>query len=450
VASQQAQLVAVLGALVALLAGLGFALYLGRLLRHVTGQAAVLERTLAEREQADLALQDREGQLRQAQKMEAVGRLAGGVAHDFNNMLAAITGYGSLALAGIEPEQVRVRHALEQVQVAAGRAAALTAQLLSFSRQQVLQPKVLEINQLVSGLTGMLGPLLGASIRLRVDLDPRAGAVEADPGQLEQVITNLVVNGRDAMPAGGEITISTGPADPAEVPAALAPGHYLALTVADSGEGMDEQTQSRALDPFFTTKEQGKGTGLGLATVHGIVTQSGGELRIESRPGCGTTIVVYLPCSEASPAQPTAAPASAPAGGSETVLLVEDDQVIQALLLEVLSQEGYDVLAASDGAQALALAARSELHLDLLITDMTMPGMSGRELAHRIQPLQPGLPVIYISGYSQDPTLGEDAQAGRITYLQKPFTPTDILRTIRTTLTPPGTHTNTNLAAQLP
>src|SRR4029077_5381620 len=237
--------------------------------------------------QTHAVLQDREHQLRQAQKTEAVGRLAGGVAHDFNNMLLAIIGYGALALADVEPQHGGIRHALEQIELAAGRAAGLTAQLLAFSRQQVLQPQVIDVNGLVSGLTGMLRPLLGATIELRLDLDPGAGAVGADPGQLEQVITNLVVNGRDAMPGGGKITISTAKADASDLPGALTEGQYVAITVADTGEGMDEETQSRALDPFFTTKEQGKGTGLGLATVHGIVIQSGGELRIDSAPGAG-------------------------------------------------------------------------------------------------------------------------------------------------------------------
>jgi signal transduction histidine kinase/CheY-like chemotaxis protein len=390
---------------------------------------------VAEQNERLLQLDRMKDELRQAQKMEAIGRLAGGVAHDFNNMLLAISGYGALALAEIEPEQGRVRHALEQVETAAGRAAALTSQLLSFSRQQVLRPQVLDINSLMNGLTDMLRPLLGSTIELQVDLHPRAGSIEADPGQIEQVITNLVVNSRDAMPGGGRITIATAPADPTTIPATLAPGHYLALSVTDTGEGMDEETLSRALDPFFTTKEQGKGTGLGLATVHGIVTQSGGQIRIDSRPGGGTEIAIFLPCAEATaPAASSIETPTALARGNETILLVEDDQVVQSLLLDILARHGYQVVVASDGAQALEAAARIDLGPDLLVTDLTMPGMTGRDLACRLQSGYPGLPVIYISGHNQDAVLNEDDESRRNTFLQKPFTPNEILRTIRDVL----------------
>jgi signal transduction histidine kinase/ActR/RegA family two-component response regulator len=428
----QARLVAIL----ALLAALGFAIYVYRLLRQVTRQADDLQRTLAEREQTHAALQDREHQLRQAQKTEAVGRLAGGVAHDFNNMLLAIIGYGALALADVEPQQGGIRHALEQIELAAGRAAGLTAQLLAFSRQQVLQPQIIDVNGLVNGLTGMLRPLLGATIDLRLDLDPSAGAVGADPGQLEQVITNLVVNGRDAMPGGGKITISTAKADASDLPGALMHGQYVAISVADTGEGMDEETQSRALDPFFTTKEQGKGTGLGLATVHGIVTQSGGEIRIESAPGAGTTISVYLPSTDAEPAVAVAAAPTVSSGGTETVLLVEDDPVVQLLLYDVLVQAGYKVSVAGDGAQALALVERMDVTPDLLLTDLVMPRMGGRELARELQPFYPAMRQIYMSGFTEDVALYDDAEAGRVTFVQKPFTPNDILRTIRAVLAP--------------
>jgi two-component system cell cycle sensor histidine kinase/response regulator CckA len=440
-AARQAQLVAILGAIVALITGLGFAVYVSRLLRRVTGQARVLERTLAEREHAHVMLQDRDQQLRQAQKMEAIGRLAGGVAHDFNNMLLAITGYGALALADVEPGPGRVRHALEQIELAAGRAAALTSQLLAFSRQQVRQPQVVDVNRLVGGLTGMLKPLLGGTVQLHLDLDPRAGAVEADPGQLEQAITNVVLNSRDAMPAGGRIAISTSTADASDISTAEPHIDYMSITVTDTGEGMDEETKSRALDPFFTTKEQGKGTGLGLATVHGIVTQSGGELRIDSAPGQGTAIAIYLPRTTKSPDAPeieSASAASAATRGSETVLLVEDDRVARALLFDVLTQHGYDVLVASDGEEALAVAAEADVPPDLLITDVVMPVIGGRVLAERMQSVHPEMRVIYISGYTQDSALYEAAEAGLITFLQKPFKPDDILRTIRAVLPPPA------------
>jgi signal transduction histidine kinase len=434
-ASREARVVAIVGVFLAIAAGLGFVVYVSGLLRRVLRQSGELERTLEEREETHAALHDRDRQLRQAQKMEAVGRLAGGVAHDFNNMLLAITGYGALALTEIEPAQSSVRHALEQIELAAGRAAALTAQLLAFSRQQVIQPQAVDINGLVNGLTAMLRPMLGATIELHVELGPSAGAVSADPGQLEQVITNLVVNARDAMPAGGRITIAAAKAGAADVPTSLPPGEYAAILVTDTGEGMDEETQSRALDPFFTTKEQGKGTGLGLATVHGIVAQSHGDIRIESAPGAGTTIAIYLPMTLELPAR-VATEVIGPRGGTETVLLVEDDQVVQSLLLDVLVRNNYEVVAASDGAQALAAAARTDVPPDLLLTDMVMPGVGGRELANELQTLYPEMRAIYMSGYSQDASLYESAASGQITFLQKPFTPDDILRTIREVLDP--------------
>ncbi|MDX6504739.1 MAG: two-component system, cell cycle sensor histidine kinase and response regulator CckA, partial [Gaiellaceae bacterium] len=436
--AHQARVVAIVGAVIAVLAGLAFVGYVSRLLRHATRQALVLARTLDEREQTYATLQDRELQLRQAQKTEAVGLLAGGIAHDFNNMLLAITGHGALALEELEPEQGRVRHSLEQIAIAAGRAAALTSQLLAFSRQQVVQRQAVDVNGLVTGLTEMLRPLLGARFELVVDLDPRAGFVEADPGPLEQVITNLVVNGRDAMSGGGRIAIGTRPVDAAAVPRALAPGSYCVLTVTDSGGGMDEETQSRAFDPFFTTKEQGKGTGLGLATVHGIVTQGGGDVQIESEPGVGTTIAVYFPCTDAAPLATDDKAPSVADGGSETVLLVEDDLVIQALLVDVLRRDGYEVMAAGNGAEALALIELSDRSPELLITDMAMPGMTGGELASLLRPLYPSLRVIYMSGYNNDAALSEAAETGEATFLQKPFTPSEILGTIRIVLALPA------------
>jgi signal transduction histidine kinase/ActR/RegA family two-component response regulator len=433
-ASGQARVVAIFGGLLALAAGLAFAAYVAGLLRHVRRQADVLAQTLEEREQTHAALQERESQLRQAQKMEAVGRLAGGVAHDFNNMLLAITGYGELALTEVEPEQLRVRHALEQINLASGRAAGLTAQLLAFSRQQILQTQAVDLNPLIEGLTGMLRPLLGETVDLRLELTESATTVEADPGQLEQVITNLVVNARDAMPNGGRVTIATADADPSDLPLGLARGSYVAVKVVDTGSGMDEDTLAHALEPFFTTKEQGKGTGLGLATVHGIVTQTGGDIRIVSALGRGTSIEVYLPSTNAIAGADGDIDHPVAVAGNETVLLVEDDSVVQALLVDVLASHGYNVIAASDGGEAIEEAVARGTCGDLVVTDMVMPGMSGRELINRLRTMHPDVRALYMSGYTQDAELYEDAETGRVDFLQKPFSPAELLQGVRAAL----------------
>jgi signal transduction histidine kinase len=304
-ASSQARRVALLGAILALGAGLGFAIYASRLLRQVTRQAGALEQTLAEREQAHEALQEREGELRQAQKMEAVGRLAGGVAHDFNNILQSITGYSDLASSEVGPDQDELRHCIDQVKGAATLATALTGKLLAVSRQQVVEPRVVEMSAMVKELAAMLRPLLGKRIELVLDLEPSGGSVEADPGQLEQVVMNLVINARDAMPDGGRVTISVATLELTELNGSPSAGRYVQLAISDTGTGMDEETISRAFDPFFTTKELGAGTGLGLATVHGIVTQSGGDMQVTSALGEGTTFSIYLPASDAARLQPT-------------------------------------------------------------------------------------------------------------------------------------------------
>jgi signal transduction histidine kinase len=298
-ASAQARLVAFLGTILALGAGLGFAIYASRLVRLFTRQAHALEQTLAEREQAHVALQESEGLLRQSQKMEAVGLLAGGVAHDFNNVLTAITGYNDLARADVRPDQHELRDNIDQVKSAATLAGALTAQLLAFSRKEVVQSRVVEIDALLEELAAMLRPLLGARIELVLDLDASEASVEADPVQLQQVVMNLAINARDAMPDGGRVTISVAGLDLTD-PSGMRPaGRYVQIAVSDTGTGMDEETLSRAFDPFFTTKEEGKGTGLGLATVHGIVTQSGGDIQVTSEPGEGTTFSICLPRTDA-------------------------------------------------------------------------------------------------------------------------------------------------------
>jgi signal transduction histidine kinase/ActR/RegA family two-component response regulator len=434
-ASSQARYVAWFGAALALLAGLGFAFYISRLLARAIRQAEILQRTLGEREEAHAALREREDELRQAQKMEAVGRLAGGVAHDFNNMLLAITGYGELALADVGPDQSRRDHALEQIGVAASRAAGLTAQLLTFSRRQVLQTRVLAINDLIDGLTSMLRPLLGATIELCADLTEDAAAIKADPGQLEQIVTNLAVNARDAMPDGGRITIATAVVEQAATPAlaGLPHGSYVMLSVSDTGEGMSKETQARAFDPFFTTKEPGKGTGLGLATAHGIISQTGGCIDIRSALHEGTTVSLYLPLTDSTAETPIIDERVAPRG-SETVLLVEDDEQVRLMLCDALEAQGYGVIAVDEAAAAIDAFEGRDRPIDLLLTDIVMPGMQGRELSEHLCTTSPQLRTVFMSGYTQDALLYEDAEAGRIDFLQKPFAAVDLASTVRRVL----------------
>ena len=379
-----------------------------------------------------------EMQLLQAQKMEAVGLLAGGVAHDFNNVLTAIGGYAELVREDLPGEDAR-RHDVEEILRATERAATLTRQLLAFSRRQVLAPRVLDLNGVVAGVDNMLRRLIGADVELRTALGPVLGAVRADPGQLEQVIMNLVVNARDAMPRGGKLTIETANAEldesyALEHPSVVA-GPYVMLAVSDSGVGMDAATQARIFEPFFTTKEKGKGTGLGLATVYGIVKQSGGNIWLYSEPGRGTTFKIYLPRVDQPPEQPAAAPAPRAAPrGSETVLLVEDDEAVRALARKMLAAHGYTVLAAASGAEALKLAADHTGPIHLLVTDVVLPGMSGRELATRFQSVRPGLKVLYTSGYTDDAVVHHGVLDPGIAFLQKPFTSGTLARKVRETL----------------
>jgi PAS domain S-box-containing protein len=362
-----------------------------------------------------------EEQLRQSQKMDAVGRLAGGVAHDFNNLLTVITGYSELALQrggdGVEEE-------LEEIKSAAGRAASLTQQLLAFSRQEVVQSGVLDLNQIVAEIETMLHRLIGDDVTLLVTLDPAAGTIVADSGQLEQVILNLAVNGRDAMPGGGTLTIETAAVTIENAldseHGRIDPGRYVVLTVTDNGAGMDAQTRARVFEPFFTTKELGKGTGLGLATVYGILEQSGGHVRIETAPRVGTSFQIYLPASDRDEA-PAAAPAGArPTGGSETILLVEDEPSVRDIAQRTLEASGYHVLSAGNGSDALELCTAHGEHIDLMVTDVVMPQMRGTELARRVAHIRPGLPVLYMSGYT-DSSLELDGDAS-VAFLQKPFT----------------------------
>lgn len=372
-----------------------------------------------------------EEQLRQAQKMEAIGRLAGGVAHDFNNVLTAIAGYGELLVAdlqaGVAPEPADV----EQILGAARRAARLTQQLLAFSRKQVLQPEVVSLNAIVAEIEPMLRRLIGEDILLLTDLARDGCQVEVDPGQMQQVILNLAVNARDAMPGGGTLRIAThtwgGPAAP-----------RVALIVSDTGEGMDEETRSHLFEPFFTTKERGKGTGLGLSTVYGIVAQSGGEILVDSLAGGGTTFTVLMPCAGGAPPAPQPAEHADASRGSELVLLVEDDPAVRGLLETVLSGEGYTVISAASGPQALAAAAELAGGPDLLITDVIMPGMSGADLVRQMTLRHPGLRVLFISGYTDDAISAHGVLAPGVAFLQKPFHPADLARKLRAVLDAPA------------
>jgi len=379
-----------------------------------------------------------EQQLRQAQKMEAVGRLAGGVAHDFNNILTAITGYADLLLEDLGTSDRR-RDDIAEIRKAAERAAGLTRQLLAFSRQQVMQAQVLDLNALVADTQNMLGRLLGEDIALVTRLDPALGAVKADPGQLEQVIMNLAVNARDAMPGGGKLTIETANAELDDTyvrehfPAR--PGSYVMLAVSDTGTGMSDEVQSHLFEPFFTTKEKGKGTGLGLATVYGIVKQSGGYIWVYTEPGHGTTFKIYLPRVAGAPAQRASGPKASPVGaGTETVLLAEDEAAVRAVARHALERQGYTVLEASSGEAALDLAERHSGRIHLLLTDVIMPGMNGRALAQRLSELRPDLRVVYMSGYTEEAITRHGVLEPGLTYVQKPFTPEGLARKVREVL----------------
>lgn len=380
-----------------------------------------------------------EQQLRNAQRMETVGRLAGGMAHEFNNILQTITGHSDLASAEVGPEQPELGRNIDQVKAAAGRAAVFTRKLLAFSRQQVVQPRVLDLSEMVEELAAMVRPLLAEGIELILDLETRA-FLEADPGQLEQVIMNLVINARDAMPDGGQVTITVAALDVTESNGSLPvpPGRYVRLAVSDTGTGMAEATISSAFDPFFTTKEPGEGTGLGLPTVHGIVTQSGGDIQITSAPGKGTTVNIYLPGTDAAHQEPTSERRPQAAVASETVLLVEDLDAVRAVLRKILERNGYEVITASSGAEAIESVRALAKPVDLLITDMVMPGMNGHDLSKELVALYPGLRVIYMSGYTQDAALRHETETGRVDFLQKPFSAATLVDTAREVLDRPA------------
>jgi two-component system cell cycle sensor histidine kinase/response regulator CckA len=380
-----------------------------------------------------------EEQLRQSQKLEAVGRLAGGVAHDFNNLLTAILGGAQLLADGLAPSSPLRQEALE-IQEAGRKAALLTRQLLAFGRKQAARPVVVDLGEIVTGLDRMLRRLIGEDVELVTAARPGAGCVRADPGQIEQVIVNLAVNARDAMPAGGRLTIETANVELGEDVtrrhAEAKPGPHVMLAVSDTGVGMTPEVRSHLFEPFFTTKRQGEGTGLGLSTVYGIVKQCGGEIGVCSEPGKGTVFKIYFP-RVAAPAEPIA-PAPAPRGaarGTETVLVVEDEVMVRTLAVRVLRQAGYDVLEAGDGEEALRLAAGAkDRKIELMVSDVVMPHMGGPELAQRLRAERPDLRVLLMSGYT-DRAGDVEAQLGaRTAFLSKPFASSELLRKVREVL----------------
>ncbi len=389
------------------------------------------------RREAEAALREREAQLREAQKMEAIGRLAGGIAHDFNNLLGIIIGYTELLRARPLTGEAAAEH-LAQIDAAARRAIQFTERLLAFSRRQIVAPRDINLNTTLRSVEAMLRRLLGEAITLELRLDPRPCDVPADPVQIDQVLLNLVTNARDAMPGGGALTIETAHLDPGEAPpaageeAAAAPA--VRLTVRDTGPGMDADTLARCFEPFFTTKGVA-GSGLGLATVYTIVQHCGGRISVQSEPGRGTTFAITLPRVVGREAPLASPPPAAPGDGAgRTVLLVEDEPVLRALVEDVLRAHGYRVLVASDGPAALRLAEQTADRIDLLLSDVVMPGLGGRELAERLRRDRPDLAVLFMSGYTEDAVLRQDVEAEAETLLRKPFSPAVLLGRVRAAL----------------
>ena len=395
-----------------------------------------LIREMEERRMTELALRKSEEELRHSQKMEAVGRLAGGVAHDFNNLLTAIIGYAELIATRATSNTLAKQNA-ELIRKAGEQAATLTRQLLAFSRKQILQPKVIDLNALVVEMEKLLRRVIGERFDLQSYPDARVGRVKADPSQIEQVVLNLGVNARDAMPKGGKLVISTqnvrlDETTAPQISAALLPGDYVMLSVTDTGAGMDEETKSHIFEPFFTTKGPGKGTGLGLATVYGIVRQTGGGISVESELGKGSTFRIYLPQVSAPIEFTKTLPAPVEKSDNfETVLVAEDEEIVRELVCEVLEDQGYNVICACDGVDALHRAAEFEDTIHLLVTDVIMPRMNGHELAGKLSVLRPDMKILYVSGYSDNDIGDHGGLDPRIELLQKPFTPQTLARKIR-------------------
>jgi PAS domain S-box-containing protein len=401
----------------------------------------VLASDITERKRAEEALHLSEAQLRQALKMEAVGKLAGGVAHDFNNLLTAINGHSEMCLRRLQPEDALYRH-LEEIKKAGDRAAALTRQLLAFSRKQILQPAVIDLNHIVVEVSKLLQRLIGEDIDLHMGLEAELGKIKADPNQLEQVLMNLSVNARDAMPKGGKLTIETSNVQLGEEFASrhisVPPGDYVMLAVSDTGCGMDAATEARIFEPFFTTKEIGKGTGLGLATVYGIVKQSGGSVWVYSELGQGTTFKIYFPCVDGSAEKLKSDTGDSELlAGTETVLLVEDEEVVRETAMEILQECGYLVLHAKDGKEALQLAHQHPGEIHLMLTDVVMPRMSGRELTEELTLLRPDIKVLYMSGYTDDAIVHHGVLDEGTAFIGKPFSIEALGRKVREMLDAP-------------
>jgi PAS domain S-box-containing protein len=378
-----------------------------------------------------------EEQLLHAQKMEAVGRLAGGVAHDFNNLLTIISGYDRMLLDGLSPLDP-LRGYAEEVAKAAERAAALTTQLLAFSRRQVMLPRVIDINELLHTAERMLRRLIGEDIDLALSLAAGAGNIKADPGQVEQIVFNLAINARDAMPGGGKLTIETAVThldeNYARIHLGVQPGDYVMIAVSDTGHGMDAETRRRIFEPFFTTKEKGKGTGLGLATVYGTVKQSGGDIWVYSEPGQGTTFKIYFPrvVDAASLDNGTRSPLAKQ--GFETILLVEDEKGVRELVAVMLQRQGYKVLKAAAPLEALNISQEYTGPIHMLLTDVVMPQMSGRQLAEQLLPLRPGIKVLYLSGYTENTVVHRGVLEPDVEFLGKPFSQQALAQKVRDVL----------------
>jgi PAS domain S-box-containing protein len=405
----------------------------GRAVSSADEPADVLE-AIAEDVTDRRALED---QFRQAQKMEAVGRLAGGVAHDFNNLLMVINGYAEVILAEL-PFEHPLHEKGRAIQLAADRATTLTRQLLAFSRKQLLELKVVDVNAIVQDMERLVNPLIGENVELVTVLHPESTHTRADAGQLEQVLMNLVVNAKDAMPTGGRLVIQTGTIVVDENHRRgqqfIHPGRYVTLSVSDTGMGMDKETQSRIFEPFFTTKEKGKGTGLGLSTVYGIVKQSGGYVMVQSEPGRGTSFHIYLPLVEGTAEKHTAPASDAASGGSETILLVEDEESVRQLVRDTLTARGYKVLEADGGEAGVALSAQHQGKIQLVITDVVMPGVGGPEMVKQLSSSRPEMKVLYLSGYTEDSIINDGSIESGTAFLQKPFSLQNLSRKVREVL----------------
>ncbi len=409
------------------------------LLNHPTiGGVVAQHHDITELRHTADALRNSEDQLRQSQKMDAVGRLAGGIAHDFNNLLSVILSCAGMAAEDL-PADDPTRADLEEIRKAGERAAELTRQMLTFSRQQVLNPHVIEPNQLVTNVHKMLTRVIGEDIELKVLLKPKLDKISADAGQIEQVIMNLVVNARDAMPTGGKLTIETSNVWLDEAYAqehlGVTPGPHVMIAVSDTGCGMDKATQARIFEPFFSTKAVGKGTGLGLSTVFGIVKQSGGSIWVYSEPGNGTTFKIFLPSAEGTVQLPVVArPDTVELRGTETILLVEDEDQVRGVASGILKRRGYHVIEARSSGEALLLSEKHPVNIELLLTDVVMPTMNGRELADRIRLMRAGIRILYMSGYTDNVIVHHGVLNSGAAFLQKPFTPESLARSVRQVL----------------